>query len=135
MVSSKSVTREEMAKALDKISDRTLALEQGLVKLNQTPSPSTLPDVEGSHPPGLCQESSCEACAAQAGQIATTLMAQARDQFIPEGRKAALDDVGTALTWAGGPQLAQRISQLTESWVANGRPAPKAEPALIIVEG
>jgi len=106
----------ELAVIQSKLADTTAELQS--VKLAQT-----------THPPGLCNDEKCESCAAQAADIAMATMRQAT----LDGRKAVLDELSTALTWAGGPALAEKIHEITASWLTAGRPEPKAEPGLVIV--
>ena len=87
------------------------------------------------HPVGLCGESTCSTCVSHAQRIASETLAKAKDQYIAEGRAAALDDVQTFLTWGGGKDLADRITQMGELWTQQARPAPGSEPALTIVRG
>lgn len=90
-------------------------------------------DVLPEHPVGLCGESTCSTCVSHAQQITREAQARVKDQYIAEGRAAALDDVHTFLTWGGGADLADRITQMGELWKQQGKPPPQSEPALTIV--
>lgn len=134
-MSKEPVTREELATSLEKMGQRITALEARpqAVTQSQTPSPS---GSDPNHPYGLCSDPACASCVAQGQEIFQIVMGQ----YVPEARNAArnaaLNDLQKALTWAGGPALADRIAQFAEDWVKAGRPEPQAEPALMtVVEG
>ena len=90
-------------------------------------------DAAPAHPAGLCGNAECASCVEQAQHIARLAQEKTKEQYIAQGRATALDDVNTFLTWGGGKDLADRITQMGELWMQQGRPAPQAEPALTIV--
>ncbi|MDP2661302.1 MAG: hypothetical protein Q8R28_11305 [Dehalococcoidia bacterium] len=127
------MTREELALMLGKLSDRLSALETPpqAVALNQTPSPGSS---EPAHPPGLCGEDSCAPCVESAQTIALNAVGMMQGELIQQGRLAGFADLQSALTWAGGAPLADKINGIARAWVSAGRPSPGGEPALFVVD-
>ena len=106
----------EMVRQIKDLQNSQDHTDQDILALQRTSASQEAP----VHTHGLCQDAACSTCTEQGRSIVK--VAQERS------RQAILAEFDTALEWAGGKPLQERVVALVKKWSAAGRPAPAAEP-------